>query len=244
MTMLFIADLHYALKQFDWLVANAANFDPIIIGGDLLDLGSDLDSDVQIVVVEKYLRRLRQKTRLLVSSGNHDGDSRNAANESVAQWIRECKAEGLFVDGDNVELPGTFVTICPWWDGPVSRAEVEAQLARDASKARGRRWIWVYHAPPADSPVCWTGLKFGGDEFLRAWIERFAPDVVLSGHIHHAPFYGKGSWVDRVGSTWVFNPGKQLGAWPTHIALDLDAMTAEWISVEGRSIRQLAAATV
>jgi predicted MPP superfamily phosphohydrolase len=79
--MLFLADLHYALKQFDWLVANAANFDPIIIGGDLLDLGSDLDFDVQIVVVEKYLDRLRRQTWLLVSSGNHDGDSRSAADD-------------------------------------------------------------------------------------------------------------------------------------------------------------------
>src|SRR5882672_3259375 len=60
MKMLFVADLHYALKQFDWLVANASNFDPIIIGGDLLDLGSALDFDVQIMVVEKYLRRIRQ----------------------------------------------------------------------------------------------------------------------------------------------------------------------------------------
>ena len=39
MKMLFVADLHYALKQFDWLVANAANYDSLIIGGDLLDLG-------------------------------------------------------------------------------------------------------------------------------------------------------------------------------------------------------------
>lgn len=32
------ADFHYALKQFDWLVAHAAEFDPVIISGDLLDL--------------------------------------------------------------------------------------------------------------------------------------------------------------------------------------------------------------
>ncbi len=38
MRLLFVADLHYALKQFDWLVAHAAEFDPAIIGGDLLDL--------------------------------------------------------------------------------------------------------------------------------------------------------------------------------------------------------------
>ncbi len=49
-----------------------------------------------------------------------------------------------------------------------------------------------------------------------------------------------GSWIDRLGKTWVFNPGKQIGPAPTHIALDLDAMSAEWISLEGQSVRQLA----
>src|SRR5205823_8235639 len=48
MRMLFVSDLHYALKQFDWLVGNAKNFDAVIIGGDLLDLASPLDFDVQI----------------------------------------------------------------------------------------------------------------------------------------------------------------------------------------------------
>jgi Icc-related predicted phosphoesterase len=239
MKMLFVADLHYALKQFDWLVANAANFDPIIIGGDLLDLGSSLDFDVQIVVVEKYLGRIRQKTRLLVSSGNHDGDSRSAADESVARWIQESRTEGLFVDGDSLQLPGAFVTICPWWDGPASRADLEKQLAEQAQKVHGR-WIWIHHSPPAGSPVCWTGKKFGGDESLLEWIKRFQPDMVLSGHIHNSPFYAEGAWVDRIGKTWVFNPGKQIGPSPTHIALDLDAMTAEWISIEGQSVRKLA----
>ena len=76
MSMLFVADLHYALRQFDWLAANAARYDPVIIGGDLLDIAGALDLEVQIVVIEKYLERIRQQTRLVVSSGNHDGDSR------------------------------------------------------------------------------------------------------------------------------------------------------------------------
>ena len=154
--------------------AGTFEWQPEIFGGDLLDLGSALDFDVQIMVVEKYLGRIRQKARLLVSSGNHDGDSRSAADESVAQWIRECKADGFFVDGDSLELPGALVTICPWWDGPTSRAELEAQLEREARRVRGR-WIWVHHSPPAGSPVCWTGRKFGGDECLLEWIHRFAP---------------------------------------------------------------------
>jgi Icc-related predicted phosphoesterase len=241
MRMLFVADLHYTLKQFDWLVAISANYDFTIIGGDLLDLASPLDFEVQIVVVEKYLNRIRQRTNLLVSSGNHDGDSRNAGNESVAQWIREVKADHLFVDGDSVEYSGTLLTICPWWDGPVSRAEVKALLTRDAGN-NAHRWIWIYHPPPANSRVCFTGSKFVGDEFLLEWIERFGPDMVLSGHIHNAPFYPKGSWVERIGKTWVFNPGRQIGSCPTYITFDFDAMTAKWVSTEGESIRQLAVA--
>jgi len=241
MRMLFVADLHYTLKQFDWLVANAANYDLVIIGGDLLDLSSPLDFDVQITVIEKYFAKLREKTRLIVSSGNHDGDSRNDADESVANWIQDSRTSGFFVDGDSVELPGALVTVCPWWDGPVSRAELERTLTSAAAKVTGR-WIWIHHAPPSESPVCWTGKKYAGDEFLLEWIKRFNPDIVLSGHIHNSPFYGDGSWIDRIGKTWVFNPGRQIGPEPTCITLDLDAMTAEWSSLEGQSVRQLTVA--
>ena len=241
MRILFVADLHYTLKQFDWLSANAANYDFVSIGGDLLDLGSALDFDVQILVIEKYLHSLRQKTQLLVSSGNHDGDSRNEADESVAQWLTSAKAANLFVDNDSLIAGDTLFTICPWWDGPASRAELEAFLTRESVKACGK-WIWIHHAPSAGSPTSWTGRKFAGDEALREWIERFQPDIVLSGHIHNSPFYAEGSWIDRIGRTWVLNPGRQIGPYPAHICLDLKTTTAEWNSIAGQSIRQLALA--
>src|SRR6185436_6683311 len=137
------------------------------------------------VVVEKYLARLCQQTRLLVSSGNHDGDARSTANESICKWLHDAKAGQLFVDGDSVEIGGVLITICPWWDGPVSRAEIESLLARDAGRVK-RQWIWIHHSPPDKSPVSWTGKKSGGDEFLVEWIQRYAPDLVFSGHIHNA----------------------------------------------------------
>jgi Icc-related predicted phosphoesterase len=239
MKLLFVADLHYTLKQFDWLLAEAPKFDAVSIGGDLLDLSSQLDFDVQIAVVEKYLHKLREKTLMLVSSGNHDGDSRNEADESVALWLSEAKAERLVVDNESVLVGEVLITVCPWWDGPLSRGQLEEFLARESAKPR-RRWIWVHHAPSVRSPTSWTGKSDGGDEYLRAWIERFQPDLVLSGHIHGSPFYEKGSWVDQIGVTWVFNPGQQIGPYPTHIRLDLDGETAEWISLEDRSIKSLA----
>ncbi|MCP5524480.1 MAG: metallophosphoesterase [Verrucomicrobiales bacterium] len=238
MRLLFVADLHYSLKQFDWLKEHAADFDAVLIGGDLLDLSSALDADVQIAIVEKYLRFLRHGAPVAVSSGNHDGDSRNAADESVAAWIQDMRAEGMYVDGDSFDLGGARFTVCPWWDGSLSREQLQRQLEVEAAHPKSR-WIWVHHAPPEGAKTCWTGRKFIGDESLRGWIERFQPDLVLSGHIHNAPFYAEGSWIDRIGKTWVFNPGRQIGPRPTTIVIDLDAWTAEWESIEGRSLQDL-----
>jgi Icc-related predicted phosphoesterase len=240
MRMLFVADLHYALKQFDWLIANAAKYEVVIIGGDLLELASTLDIDVQIVVVEKYFARLRKLTRLIVSSGNHDGNGRNAGNESVARWLGEAKAPQLFVDGDSVDLGDTLITVCPWWDGPLSRAEVEGQFAKDSSIPK-TKWVWIHHAPPDRTRVSWTGQQFAGDEFLVEWISRYQPDLVLSGHIHNAPFYAEGSWIDRLGKTWIFNPGRQIGPRPTFLSIDLSNMTVIWNSFETEEQRELAA---
>ncbi len=241
MKMLFVADLHYGLKQFDWLITNAAGYDAVAIGGDLLDLGSALDLETQIVVVGKYLSRLARQTRLFVSSGNHDGDARNSAHESICRWLHEEQSGEFHVDGEGVELGGMLVTICPWWDGADSRAEVERQLERDALRPK-RKWIWIHHAPPAGSPVSWTGRKSAGDEVLAEWIARFAPDLVLSGHIHNAPFYAEGAWIDRLGRTWVFNAGRQIGPRPSIVILDFETMRARWISVDEDVTRELTAA--
>jgi hypothetical protein len=35
--------------------------------------------------------------------------------------------------------------------------------------------------------------------------------------VHNAPFYPEGSWIDRIGDTWVFNPGREPGPIPTHL---------------------------
>ncbi|MES2474843.1 MAG: metallophosphoesterase [Verrucomicrobiota bacterium] len=231
MRVLFVADIHYSLRQYDWLLSIAPHHDVMIIGGDLLDLGSSLDLDTQIVVVEKYLCRIARHTRLLVSSGNHDGDARTAANESICRWLHDVGLSTLHVDGDSVEIGDTLVTICPWWDGDETRAEVEALIDRD-SKRSTAKWAWIHHAPPDGSPVSWTGRMEAGDPFLTQWIAKYSPDLVLSGHIHNAPFYADGAWVDRMGGTWVFNSGRQPGPQPSHVILDLEKMTATWISAE------------
>jgi Icc-related predicted phosphoesterase len=117
-------------------------------------------------------------------------------------------------------------------DGPTGRAAVVAQLEADSLR-RPARWIWVYHWPPLGSPTCWTGRRHYGDADLVEWIGQYRPDVVLTGHVHDPPFKPEGSWADRIGDTWVFNPGRQIGPVPTRIEMDLDKGSATWTSLMG-----------
>jgi len=231
MRCLLLSDLHYALKQFDWATRVAGDFDAVVVAGDHLDISSAVDARAQIVVVLKYLRRLEEATQLIVSSGNHDLDTRSEG-EKVARWMQRVRELGIPTDGDSLELDGTLFTICPWWDGPRAREAVGEQLARDATRAR-ERWIWVYHAPPSESPTSWDGRKHFGDEELVRWIDAYQPELVLTGHIHQSPFARDGSWVDRRGSTWIFNAGRQIGPLPAHIIFDTKANEALWFSLAG-----------
>lgn len=232
MKCLLVSDLHYTLKQFDWLHAVAEGFDLLVLAGDHLDISSAVAPDAQIVVILKYLKRLAERTRVVVCSGNHDLTTRNAGGERVAGWMTRVRELGVPVDGDFLVLDGVAVSICPWWDGPASCAEVGAQLARDSAR-RGQRWIWVYHAPPDESPVSWAGQRHFGDAELLRWIRTYQPDVVLTGHIHQSPFRAGGSWVDQIGSTWVFNAGRQIGPNPAHVVIDLAEAEAMWYSLAG-----------
>jgi len=242
MRVLLVSDLHYSLRQFDWVVANAPRYDLVVLAGDHLDISSPVSLDAQTIVVLQYLSLLRQTGHVAVSSGNHDLTGPDARGEQCALWLEDARRAGVPTDGDSLELDDTLVTICPWWDGPLGREIVEAQLRADRAR-RPLRWLWVYHWPPLGSPTCWTGKRHYGDADLGRWIAEQRPDFVLTGHVHQPPFKADGAWADRVGDTWVFNPGHQIGLVPAHIELDLAAGHATWRSLMGEETIDLHART-
>jgi Icc-related predicted phosphoesterase len=233
MRCLFVADLHYSLAQFDWLLQAAPRYDVVVLAGDALDMGSDVDYRAQTLVVRKYLQRLARVTRLIVCSGNHDLDSRGESGEQVARWIDDIRSPEIASDGDSIVIDDTLFTICPWWDGPVARERLVAQLDADARRRQGLRWAWIHHAPPLNSPTSWTGSRSLGDADVERWINQHRPDIVVAGHVHQSPFVKGGSWADRIGRTWVFNIGHQFGAPPAHIALETTVGEALWMSQLG-----------
>ncbi len=233
MRLLLVSDLHYSLPQLDWVVAASPSFDVVALAGDSLNINSPVPLDAQSVVLQRYLALIAETTQLVVSSGNHDLTGPDAGGEQSALWLHDRHIGSIQTDGDALMFESTLISVCPWWDGPLGRAEVVAQLEADAAR-RPDTWMWVYHWPPLGSPTCWTGRRDYGDADLRGWIEEFQPELVLAGHVHESPFKSDGSWVDRIGNTWVFNAGHQIGKVPAHIEIDLTAHRATWVSIMGR----------
>jgi Icc-related predicted phosphoesterase len=232
--VLAVSDLHYRLRHYDWLVGAAADVDVVAIAGDLADVASPVPLDVQIVVLDSYLERLAERAVVLAASGNHDLDGPDTHGEQVATWLRRPREGSVVTDGTSIDIAGphgtTRFTVCPWWDGPVGRDAVAAQLATAAIN-RPQRWVWVYHSPPAGTVLCRDGRREFPDHDLAGWIETYQPDVVLCGHIHQAPWVDGGSWQARLGRTLVINPGRQVGPVPPHVTIDTDAGTVEWFGV-------------
>jgi Icc-related predicted phosphoesterase len=228
--ILAVADLHYRLKHWDWLVQAAEGVDVVAIAGDLADVASPVPVEVQSVVLGEYLDRIAAQAVVLAASGNHDLDGPGEHGEQVAGWLRRPRGASIVTDGASVDVDGTRFTVCPWWDGPHSRQAVEAQLGA-AAVDRPDRWVWVYHSPPAGTVLCRDGRREFPDHELAGWIAQHEPDLVLCGHIHQAPWVDGGSWQARLGRTHVFNPGRQPGPVPPHVVLDTDTSTAQWYGV-------------
>lgn len=238
MTILLVGDVHYDLRQLDWVLAHASEHEVVVIAGDLLDIVSSVPLEVQVPVVLGYLERLAARTKAVVCSGNHDLTGRDSNGEKAALWMESAAAVGVSSDYSSIVLGNRLISVCPWWDGPFGREAVEAFLVEQAALVHGE-WIWVYHWPPPDEPVSWTGAQFYGDPDLAGWIARFQPTLVLTGHVHQAPLADGGSWIARTGDSWVVNAGHEIGETPSHVVLDLDDASAWWWSIEGEARQSL-----
>ena len=57
MRALLVSDLHYDLRKLDWVMEQTTDLDLLVVAGDLLNVGSSVPLDAQIVVALEYLAR-------------------------------------------------------------------------------------------------------------------------------------------------------------------------------------------
>jgi Icc-related predicted phosphoesterase len=118
---LVVADLHYSLPQFDWLLAAAPQFDLVIFAGDALDIGSFVDFRAQIVVVKKYLTLLSGVTRVILAAFKKLYGQREALEAKFGETL------------DWQELPGRKgCRICKDLNGGWRTPEAEWPAMQDA----------------------------------------------------------------------------------------------------------------
>src|SRR5205823_9891521 len=67
--------------------------------------------------------------------------TRRSSDLKIARWIGDIRELGIACDGDNLTIGDVRFTVCPWWDGPLVKSRIEAQL-RDAALEPAQRWIW------------------------------------------------------------------------------------------------------
>ena len=205
--------------------------------------------------------------QLAVSSGNHDGndndpyfdlskinrlpkDQRETIRRLISEphWMDHLERVKVVTDRRTkvVETPNgkMVVTTIPFSflaDGEDPGADMlwrEGAILREKLRIP---WIVVHHDPPADTAV---GGFYGDTRvFYRIW--EYIPDFVVSGHHHSQPYIG--SFADKLGVTWCFNPGYPDPAFareakiPNYILLDLKKATATWYAtsnVTGEPIQQ------
>jgi Icc-related predicted phosphoesterase len=214
MTILHVTDFHFNKRWFDWLLHRAPAHDLVAMSGDMLDLSVATSQRRQIEWVSHWLNDFPRP--ICVCSGNHDLEWDSEAERwTPAYWLRDLANSNVWIDGQRVELDG------------ISLLNIGATTRPKGGNAD----VWVVHAPPSTTLVAKRSSGAdAGDPDLVSPARRYAPRLVLSGHVH-TPLY----WRDRRHQTLFLNPGRgEEGSFPNHILVRTDQMTCQFISSAGQ----------
>ena len=231
MKVLLLGDLHCRRDWFAWLLTQTPSWDLIAMPGDLLDCFGE-EYPLQQRAVTIWLDELAGRGRPVAwCSGNHDQGRWTFVGENAEErpcWTDQLQGSAIVGDLETnsilVQGRPLLVSCLPYSDLRTERFESRiGTLLADAAAERttlGCPWIVLSHVPPSELSLSKGLRKDLGDPVLRYYVEKYRPDIVLSGHVHEAPFHGP--FCERIGSTACFNAGFVPDAsFPCHVVLDL-----------------------
>lgn len=139
-----------------------------------------------------------KKLKLLLIPGNHDSF---ATADFLAEFYGVKNIHGYSAQYKDVGIFG-----CGGTDFGLSRM-IEKQIAETLQKAHKgiknlKKKIMVTHMHPHKTLAEFSGFK--GSKSIRQAINKFKPDLVISGHIHEAE-----GIEDKIGKTKIVNVGRK-----------------------------------
>lgn len=194
MKIIAMGDIHERVKAFELLEDEISSADLVVITGDLTQFGDEEKAEK----VLKVIRRINQN--ILAQVGNLDSKGIDAllTMEGVNLHGRGMVREGVGIFGCGGSGPTPFHTPVEF-----SEDELKGFLEKGYAEVKDAPVrIMICHSPPANTAVDVVGSgAHVGSKAVRAFIEKYQPDLCITGHIHEA------TGEDTIGKTKIINPG-------------------------------------
>ena len=188
MKLLCISDLHGMSMEIEGL----EDADILVICGDITHFGHGSDA-------KELLAPFESAKKILAVPGNCDNLD---VNDALIELDADLHAKGRTID--DVGFFGLGGSNATPFDTPQEYTEDELWdfiLEGYGQVKDSQVKVFVTHTPPIDTTVDDAGGRHVGSTKVREFVETYAPDLVLCGHIHEA------QGQDRIGKTVVVNPG-------------------------------------
>jgi len=223
MKILVLGDLHHRREWFAWVAEQAPAFDLVALTGDLLDFFQGHRQEQKDFVLGWFAEEAAKGRPLAWCSGNHDVTRNDFA------WIDGLRFPSVVGDLETKFFTTAsgepfLVSSIPYQDRPMEAGEREVdELLTEGWKRRSEMgwcpWIVLAHNPPIHTLVARAPGDVCGSPKVRAWIEQFQPDYLLSGHLHQSPDLG--SHQAELGQCQCINAGCVAKAViPSHVVID------------------------
>jgi Icc-related predicted phosphoesterase len=176
-----VTDFHFNKRWFDWLLHRAPPYDLLVMSGDMLDRANATPHRKQIAWVSVWIND--HPRPICVCSGNHDLEWDSESERWTPTYgLRDLVNPKVWIHGQRVELNGLSIL----------------NIGCTTRPKGGEADIWVAHAPPTKTLVATRpNGGDGGNPHPVVPVRRYAPRLVLAGHVHN-PIH----WLD-------FNPGRR-----------------------------------
>lgn len=194
MKIVSFGDIHEDIGNLKLLKNELESADLVIISGDLTNYNGRKEAQRVIEAITRY------NNNVLAQLGNLD---KFEVNDYLNEKGINLHRNGYIKDGIGIfGVGGSNLT--PFrTPTEFSEEEIEAFLLEGFEKVKETRFkIMVPHVPPIGTKidVVRSGAHVGSHR-VRDFIEKYRPDISISGHIHEARGY------DKIANTLVFNAG-------------------------------------
>jgi predicted MPP superfamily phosphohydrolase len=151
MRLLLTAELGQNHRWLKWLDEGSRNYDLVVIAGDFINVFRPEPLNVQILKAKAFLRSLAQKTRVAISSGNHDTADEIASSSRgpIPMWMAGLDSiSTLLSDGRTSIIRQQLIVTALSYISTIDQKRLCLAEGAELRKKTNLPWLVIHHHPP------------------------------------------------------------------------------------------------